>query len=58
MNRESGDLYIHSLCHPSSPTWVVLETVPPGVQRIRIECAECKEVIDTFDLGNADWPPD
>lgn len=42
----SYEMYLHSRCHPRTPTWAVL-----GGGFIRIECAECQKEIATFDLA-------
>jgi len=36
-------LYLHSRCHPASPTWAVLSG-----DTLTIECAECEKVIARF----------
>jgi hypothetical protein len=41
----SGDVYIHPACHPNSPLWLVLS---PAGDRLRIECAECGELVGMF----------
>jgi hypothetical protein len=38
--------YLHSSCHPSSPTWASIE----GDFVLRVECAECGRTIVALDL--------
>ena len=40
---DDSSLYLHSRCHPASPTWAVLSG-----DTLTIECAECEKVIARF----------
>lgn len=41
-------VYLHSRCHPSSPTWVAFSE---HENTLRVVCAECEQEIATFQLG-------
>lgn len=38
----ANDLYIHSRCHPTAPTWAVFEK---ETATMRIECDECGTLV-------------
>ena len=40
---DDSSLYLHSRCHPESPTWAVLSGAT-----LTIECAECEKVVARF----------
>ncbi len=44
----NGEAYLHSRCHPASPTWCVI--VPNG--GLRVECAQCGQVVVQRDGPN------
>ncbi len=50
--RDPKEAYLHSACHPASPTWAVIEKN----HVLRIECAECGKVVGRLAL--AQWKPD
>lgn len=37
--HDHSEMYMHSGCHPGSPTWTVVE---PKTRTIRIICATCE----------------
>jgi hypothetical protein len=41
-------LYLHSRCHPTSPTWTVLEQDHPEMLSLRVECATCGKLVERF----------
>ena len=41
----SGQLYLHSRCHPESPTWAVLDQETSELELI---CAECETPLAKF----------
>lgn len=43
-----SELYIHSNCHPSSPTWT---KISGDNDILSVECAECHNSILAFDLS-------
>lgn len=53
--NEDGDLYLHSKCHPETPTWAKLIFVNKVAAKIAIECAKCEKTIATLHL-RADDP--
>ena len=42
--------YLHSACHPRSPTWTKLEREDGRTVRAVVECAECEKHIITLSL--------
>lgn len=42
------ELYIHSGCHPSTPTWAVYR---PAKRELEIICGQCSAHIVTFTLA-------
>jgi hypothetical protein len=49
---EDGDLYIHSVCHPSVPTWARYRG-----DVLTIECAACERVIGSFVIASREQDP-
>jgi len=43
-----GSLYLHSRCHPLTPTWAVLTG-----DVLTIECAQCQKIVTRFRV--VDW---
>jgi len=41
-------IYIHSKCHPESPTWAIYSSER---ETVMIECAECRSELITFRLN-------
>jgi|GEM_PF-3773028 len=55
--KECGEdvnvLYLHSECHPDSPTWTRVELAEDGeLARIIVECAECEKHIFTYEIND------
>jgi hypothetical protein len=48
--KASKWMYLHSKCHPSSPTWVRLGS---GGRHI-VECAECRKLVTAFRVFSAE----
>jgi hypothetical protein len=44
---QTGEMYIHSKCHPRSATWAVYDRQN---ETVRIECCACEKPIVTFRL--------
>jgi hypothetical protein len=44
--RHDGEIWLHSRCHPSAPTWACYRG-----GRLRIECARCKRPIATIKVA-------
>ncbi|KKK78627.1 hypothetical protein LCGC14_2841680 [marine sediment metagenome] len=47
-----GVRYLHSECHPDSPTWVRIEAEDGELARIIVECAECEKHIFTYEIND------
>ena len=45
-------LYLHSECHPTSPTWTRAEAEDGKLIRFVVECAECEQHIFTYEIND------
>lgn len=44
-----GPMYLHSRCHPTSPTWASVDG-----DVVTVECAECRKPITHFKVAKED----
>jgi hypothetical protein len=47
-DEDHGPLYLHSQCHPASPTWAFYED-----GQLVIECAECRTPVTVVQVATA-----
>ncbi len=51
--EDTNVLYLHSECHPDSPTWTRVELAENGeLERIIVACAECERHIFTYEIND------
>lgn len=45
METKPSPTYIHSNCHPDTPTWANIDRTPQGQGVVTIRCADCDRVV-------------